>query len=344
LNEGQTPAAPDTTPLVAPVKTAADAAVASGDQAAFKEARRAEKTSGSPAPAPKADSRSAQPVEQVPSTEGSSQDASEASDPTSPRRGNAKTRLVEVDSEIATLRTKLAERDALLARSRAPTPDATPAPTPAPSADSQLPAEVQSYGAYLDAHPGAPLEEFFDARSDARQALKESQREQQTRARAKTEAEQQRVTEFSSRVNARAESDPAFVESVAPAVLLLRPMSALPPGTRPGPEQVIAEEILSSPVAPQVMVALSKPEELARLMAMRTPAAIINAIAKIEARYEDGEPPPAYKHTNTPAPVTTLGKRPADHLAPLEAAIRDGDMSAYKAARQAERAAKYGRR
>jgi hypothetical protein len=337
-----TPSEPSA-PLTAPVKTEADAAVASGDQAAFKEARRAEKTPV----APKADSRSATSARQTASTEASSQEASEATDPTSPGkpRGNVKTRTAEVDGEIATLKARLAERDGLLARTReAP---AAPVAPPVSERSLALPSELASYDAYLAAHPTASLEEFFDARSDARSELKEQRKVEAQREQQRTEAQTKAVDEFAKRVSATAEADPRFAEKVAPAVLNLKPVIALKPGEKAGPGNVIAQELISSPVAPQVMVALSDPEELARLMSMRNPAEIIRAVAKIEARFlgdDDAPAPPAFKTTTAPTPPTTLGRRPTDTLAPVEAAIRDGDMSAFKAAKNAERAARFGRR
>ena len=225
--------------------------------------------------------------------------------------------MAEVDADIIALKTKLAERDALLAQSRQSAP-AAPPPTAAPSKDAELAPEMRTYEAYLEKNPTASLEEYFDARSDARQVLKEQQRDARQREQALTEAQHKRVESFSKRINETATADPAFVEKVSPAVIALRPFIA-GPGEKAGPEQVIAEEILSSPVAPQVMVELSNPETLAKLMSMRTPAEIIRAVAQIEARYApagDGDAPPIHKLTSTPAPVTTLGKRPTDTVAP----------------------------
>lgn len=340
-----TPTAPSA-PLTAPVHTEAEAAVATGDVAAFREARRAEKV-GTQTVAPKADSRSATPARQAASTDATSIDASEASDPAAPGkpRGNVKTRLVEVDGEITTLKAKLAERDALLARDRAPAP-APASPSPAPGSGPTLPKELATYEAYLEQHPTASLEEFFDARSDARQELREQAKVEAQREQQRTEATTKAVQAFTERVSKSAEADPTFAEKVAPAVLNLKPVIALRPGEKAGPGNVIAQELITSPVAPQVMVALSEPEELARLMSMRSPAEIIRAVAKIEARFlHEGESaPPTFKTSSAPAPPTTLGKRPTDTLAPVEAAIRDGDVSAFKAARNAERAARFSRR
>lgn len=346
MDESATPT-PEPTPLSAPVETAADQAVALGDVAAFKEARRAEKTPV----AQQAGSRPATPVDRAASTEASSLEASEAPDPATPGkpRGTLKTRLTDVDGEIATLKAKLAERDGLLARSRESTPPPTApspqTPPPAPAPGLTLPADLVSYDAYLATHPTASLEEFFDARSDARQVLKEQGRAAEQRAQAQTAARSKAIEGFATRVNEHATADPEFAARISPTILQLRPVFSLQPGEQAGPGNVIAQELLSSPVAPQVMEALSDPEEFARFMAMEHPADIIRGLAKIEARFSAGDaaPPPAHKHSTTPAPVTTLGKRPTDSLPAIDAALRDGDMSAFKAARTAERAARFSR-
>jgi hypothetical protein len=321
------------------VQTEADKAVASGDQAAFKEARRAEKTPT----APKADSRSATPARQAAPTGATSTEASEAPSSSTPTRGNAKTRLAEVDSEVAALKARLAERDDLRRREREAAPTSTPPPKPA---GLTLPAEVVSYEAYLKTHPEATLEEFIDARSDARSELKAQQQVNAERQQAQEKAQAEEVDTFTKRVNDAATADPTFIERVSPAILALKPVIALQPGEKAGPGNVIATELLKSDVPGLIMEALTEnPDEFAKLMSAGHPLEIVRGLARIEARVGGSAAPrQTFKQSQTPAPPTTLGRRPTDTLAPTEAAIRDGDMSAFKAARNAERAARFNRR
>lgn len=335
-----TPSQPSA-PLTAPAESLTEEAVATGDQSAFKEARLAEKEARL---APKADSRSATQARPAAPTGALSKVASEAANTPTPPRGNAKTRIAEVDQEITTLKAKLAERDGLLARQREAPAAETPPEKPSGLA---LPADLATYEAYLAKNPRASLEEYFDARSDARQAVKAQQHEQ---ARRQVEREQEtaaQVSAFTKKVNDAAEADATFTSRVSPVILGLRPIISLQPGERPGPGNVLAQELLTSEAPDKVMEALTAdPDLFAKLMSARHPREIVRGLAKIEAQVTSGQPaaPPTFKQSTAPTPPTTLGRRPTDTMAPTDAAVRDGDQAAYKAARNEERALRFGGR
>jgi hypothetical protein len=87
------------------------------------------------------------------------------------------------------------------------------------------------------------------------------------------------------------------MERVDPRLLDLQPTFTLPPGKAPGPQNDLAEEIVSSPMAPKLLLYLSEhEEEVRRILALPNSREITRAITHLEAKLFDG-PAPVPPHT-----------------------------------------------
>lgn len=277
-----------------------------------------------------------QPADQAASTEVIDTPASE---PGKPKGDKLRARNTELDAENAELREKLRIRHALreeLASLDRAKPDAKVDSSPAPTLT-----EWQRYMAL----PGAPKEDDFSSYGEftAAQALfiadkrfedhqarafEQTQRSERDTAIAKT------ADEAATRVREYAEAHPEFEAQVDDRLLAIAPLSALPADARITPQNVLAEEIIKSPVTPQLLQHFSTDEgrkDWQRLCAM-PPNDLLRAFGRLEARFDDGAPPAApTKHTSSaPAPATVLGARPADTADPIASAVRDKDYSRYE--------------
>jgi hypothetical protein len=339
-------AAPESTSFEA--VTAADHAVAANDVAAFREAKRAEKL-GKPLDVPAASS-AAQPEGQAASTDASSDAASEAAKP----RKTAEDRIKELlaKEKAATARAEAAERRAAEIEAARTTPkqdERTPDSRPAPAKVEAFP----SYDAYLVEHPEASYEEYIDARTEHRfNALKQQEtesRERTTRETAHQQAIKTRDTQAGERIQAAVKADPEFWDHVSDEVKSLKPFDAIrDPKTgqwreQPTAKHCVAEELLKSPVMPQLMRHFTDhPEDLAKLYQLQ-PDALLKAFGKLEARLEKGTEtvaatPP--KHvTSAPAPPTTLGQKSMQSADPIDAAVAADDVAAFRAAKLQRRIA-----
>ena len=82
-----------------------------------------------------------------------------------------------------------------------------------------------------------------------------------------------------------------------PRLLNLQPTFTLPPGKTPGPQNDLAEEIVSSDMAPALLVYLTEHEnEVRRILALPNAREIARAVAKLEDRL-DGTATPVPPHT-----------------------------------------------
>jgi hypothetical protein len=148
-----------------------------------------------------------------------------------------------------------------------------PANDPEPSPD-----KFESYDAFVKAQ----------ARWEARQELREQSQAAHTRAAADRHAaaEQTTRTKFVESIQATTATDPEFLSRVSPDVLALKPFAALAPGEQGGPRNAIAQELMESAVAPQLMLHFSQhPEELRRLETL-APRDLIREFGRLEARLE----------------------------------------------------------
>jgi len=337
--------------LSAPVVTAVDAAVASKDISAFREAKLAERI-GKPLDVKPAESSPAEPVEQAVSTETSAA-ASEAAKP----RKTGEDRAVELKAEIQEL---LKQRAALRAETapRPQVPRPAPASEPAPVAK-----EFPTYEEFtaVQGQEFVPYEQYLreQAKYVARQEW-ESLKAEEFRHTESTRAAQDRqvrILSFNERMTAAKESDPEFDKSISDDVAQLPTLDAVVRdekglrhrgnGRYVKPGYVgLAEGLLASDVAPQLMRHFSaNPEQLHKLANLLTDQQKA-ALARLEGRIEAGlektkEPVQSVRKTVTdaPPPPTTLGGRSANPADPADAAVAANDVAAFRAARDRERIA-----
>ena len=352
-----TPApAPAQAPPATDTHSAADAAVKAGDTAAYRLAKRAERSgkpldpvpvTAAPAaatePAPVAEAEPPKPVAKPRDEEYISSRIREGVE-----RGTA-----EIRSEVERLKQQIASH-------------APPKTEPEKVYDGTDPSDPKP-----DPNDFEINDEYLDARDEwnmrrwRRQDARSAQTAKSTQAREElTAAQQARVQTFATKLKEASAADPEFLSKLTPEVRALRPFAALTPGEPGGPDNIVAEQVFDSPIAPQVLRHFSEhPESLARLIAMppeiqAMPQAVRTArhITWIVQEYGHLErtlsapapaavtPAPAPAITNAPAPIATLGSRPAAPVDPKAAAVKSGNTSAYRALRRQERAAQLVRR
>lgn len=341
-----------------PVVTAAQDAVAKGDFSAFRAATR---TASTDAPAA---SSAATPAEQAASTEVTDPPASEPGKPRKTAEDRKRELAADVEAGLkrrADLRAEIAAEEARLAALRTPPSksDALPASSPATAA-------FPSYDDYRVEHPEAQYEDYLDARSDFRAeqrfAALEAQKAQTQERQTRQQSIAQRDAKFKERVDAAAKADPEFFQNLSPDVGQLFPISDLtreqdPQTGRftgrfvdPRNRQVvpgdqlgyfgIADELLSSDLAPQLMRHFTDhPEDLHRIAKLE-PRELLKEMGKLEARLSEAKPAtPAPKLVTDAPAATTLGKSPTTPADPVKAAVANGDFSSFRRALRADRAA-----
>lgn len=350
------PAATATPTPAAPAEPipATQAAVVSGDTTAYRRARLAERR-GEPlppvaTPAPSATETTATAPEATATTTEPTAEARELS-----KRQQRTNEVIRdaVERATAGLQAELAA----LRRQAAPT---VPEATATPKADGP---PAKPWERYME-RPGRPKVEDFDSLDEHAVAMSlwlndqiATERAEGERAHALTAAQQQRVERFMGQVEQAKAADPAFIEKLSPEVLQLRRFDDLLPGERATPRTFIADQIWDSPIAPKVLLHLSKHPEV--LTAMETEPAHIKTLppghrvrAHMEhivkqfgwlehqlAQAETAVPAVAPTKTLTDAPaVETLGRRATAPVDARAAAIRTGDTRAYREMRRRERA------
>lgn len=292
-------------------------------------------------------SSTAEPVEQAASTDASTpRPASEPGQPVAdtgkPEKGaKLKARNAALDEENRQLQERLKLRHALreeLARTEPKTTAKTdaasgssPAPGPWDGSDPRDPKpqdtdpQFETHAAYLDAR------DAWNERRIERRQMAERQMS------SRIEGIQRMGQSATERVQAYQAAHPDFdVSSLDERLLAIPPASAVPDGTPIGPHHALAEEILKSPVTPQLLQHFSTDEGRAdwrRLCAM-PPSDLLRAFGRLEARFEAdasaGTGPLAPKtRSSAPLPPTTVGDRPADAGDPLESAVKRKDPGAY---------------
>lgn len=282
-----------------------------------------------------------------------------AAEPVAPAVSKRQERINDYERTIAAQNERIARLEGRM--------EATPA-APAPPA-AEKPVTQAEYKRYL-ALPDAPKIEDFESIPEFSAAMgvfiADQRWDDRTRAAAArsdadalTESQRTRADSFAGRIKKTTTDDPAFWDAISPDVSGLRPLADLKPGEQAGPRNLVAEELLSSPVAPQLMRELSKPGALARLEAgpehlKSLPPAqrvqeharwIIREIGRLEAAHAPTEKPAADVKllTDNPPPQERLGRKPNVPDDPVEAAIKRKDTGSYLEARRTQEAAKLRR-
>lgn len=318
------PVASSPTPDPTPVDPIA-AAVASGDQAAYREARRAERSGKATPVSTPAASTPAEPVAQVASTDASPAPASEPADPAKGK--GVKARNAALDAEIQDLQEKLRLRAQLREQVASPPgSDASPAassPAPGPlSVDLSKP--PLSEADFFAAHPESAYGEHarYLARYDRAQERQEDARaHSQSRISSALEDIEQRAIAAYPDFDAKAAVAMATGATFSPAIL---------------------DVLLDHPQAHDLAYALvSDPAKLASLNRLSPARAGMALAALLPTPTAAAVPAPTI--TTAPPPPTTLGRKPADPTDPIESAVASGDMSQFKAIRLREQLTQIGR-
>lgn len=308
----------------------------------------ADRRAGTPAPAPVAGPEpAAEPPAPAPTVDR----------PVSKRQE----KINEYERTIAALNERIARLEGPVAGR----PPAAPAP---PAAEPVTKAE---YKRYLELPDAPKLDDFESiAEHTAAMALFIADRrwEDHSRAAARgaevdalTESQRQRADGFAGRLKEASTADPTFWDHVSEDVATLKPIAALMPGERMGPHNIVAEEIMTSPVAPHLMRELSKPGVLARLVNLpdalkNLPPAqrarehsrfIVREIGKLEGKAATAAAPapdPPKLVTDNPPPPSRLGTKPNVPDDPIAASLKKKDTGAYLEARRQQDIAKMGKR
>lgn len=333
-------AQPAPTPAPAPA-SATDAAVQSGNFKDFRAAKRAERA-GTPLATPSADSSPAAPATPAASTDATPTPASEPGKPAEKKadghKGNAETRVRELLTEQRELKAELARlRAGQTQPPPTPNAEASSAQTPAPASTDDPKPDPTDATKYPDGQYDPKFIEDL-GRWAARDERRTSDTAAQTKARetARTEASRRRDVKFTERMDAAKAADPEFLDSLSHEVKLLRPTDALGADERITARNALADEILSSDVAPDLLRHFSDhPEDLRRFDAMG-PRDLLREFTKLETAIQGKKPaaaPPKHVSSAPPPPPRVDGKgtTPAD---PVRAAVEKGDFAAFRAAKR----------
>lgn len=339
------PSAPDTP---TPQPTAVEQAVAERDQAAYKAARLAEKAGTPLEPTKPVDAASTTP-EQAASTEASSSPASEPGKPAG-HKGNAETRKAELQAEIDSLLRQRAQLRGEVERDTR-TRQAEPAkPASQPAADELPEPKLADFEADPVKYPD-PYAAYVEARAEWKVEQRLRAREAEAHQRAEREQHaaevETRSRAFDTRWKEVVTKDPSVATKVNRELVKdLRPVDVLAADEPRRRRNLIGQQVYESEHAVDLLLHLSDhPEDVERLENLPNPGAMAYELGRIvgQRQADAARRPHAKTVTDAPPPpptVSTGGALPTDEEV---AAVKAGDMGAFKAAKQRQRAALAGR-
>ena len=232
----------------------------------------------------------------------SEEDETEAAAPPEKKgnpRHDARARVMEATRQLKEERER---REALEARLAAI--EAKEAPVKAPPVNEKpTPEAFPTYEEYVEALTEWKAEEILKKRERASAEEAAKQRH--------VDMVQSKVGLFNERLAEARQSDPELLERIDPDLLGLQPTFLLPPGTRPGPENDIAQAILESEHTSALLLHLSAhPEEMVRLSGLPDSFAVARAMGVLEAKVTGEVPAPRPGLKPTPAPTYSQAKPP----------------------------------
>jgi len=346
------PAAAESTP----VQTAVQAAVAAGNPRDYRAARRAERIGKPLAPVPAAaDPAPAQAAGAAPVTTAVAEEPKLSRKEREQQEANERTRRA-VDAATADLRRELDE----LRRTAPRTEGAPAAPAAAPAAPKPDVFTFPSIEEWAQKNPEKSLNDYLDARETARDDWRESRATAAKTTEQATAARSAQIASFDQRVTEADKATPGLGEKV------LRIAQRI--GRSTGPDYVLGQLALESPVGPQLLAHFEDhPEALAAIVALPESLRglsvqqqirahiphLIKEFGKLEATLGSSARPAAAAAapaapepktlTTAPAPHEPLGGHAAEAADPKAAAIRRGDTRAYRQMRRNERLTAMGR-
>lgn len=236
--------------------------------------------------------------------------------PPSPRH-DARARIQQLARERAEERSRNRELEERLARLEAGQPRLAPAAAKAeaPGDDRPKPDQFENYEEYVEALTEHKMEQRIKRLSA------EASEYQKQQAQVNQIAE--RVDGFLQKVS----KTPDVIERVDPRLAAFEPSFTLPPGTPMGPSNVIADEIISSEIAPELLMYLTEHEdEVRRILSLPDARSISRAMAQLEFRLK---PSPGVAHTSQTGSVETVSfaKPPVRPLSTTSAPTSDEELS-----------------
>lgn len=303
----------------APAITAVDIAVTGDDMAAFREARRAER-SGKPLDVT---------ADPSPATTDAVADSSPAAEKPRTDKRATEHRVPELLTERAQLRARLDQQERELAALRHPVQRDDPSAVSSPAPDAEFPEydawteqagnEHKTYTQYqvaLTRHVYAQEQQAIRDR-DAASAAERTQAERVTSYREKAET---------------------FVADHADYWDVIRPITDAHMPKVMG--DAFEDAIAASQNPPALLYHLgSHPDEFQRLLSLPERLAAWT-LGKLDASLSSASQPSSRPTlTKAPTPPTTLGRKVADAADPIESAVTTGDQAAYREARLRQRAA-----
>lgn len=355
MEDPQAPAAPAQPAAPEAPVSAIDQAVASGDQSAFKAAKRAE--------------REGKPIEAAPVA--ASAPVAKTTEPAETPQQTEQRQVSKRQQQINDYERRIAEQEQrirlLESRGQAPQKPAPESSARLTQAErAALPVELQNFDNYLKTHPEAQYEDYTDARAEHRfeekLAARAKEQQESTRRESLARTTQARQSTFQTALQEHVKTEPDFWERLSPEVNELAPLSVIPQERRDLLAQhalnprsphhriarmelgraAIAESVMDSALAPVLMRHFSDhPEDLARISELPPPQ-ILRAMGRLEGQLTGASPKPsAPKPVSAMPRPTTLGTKAVEPTDPKDAAVANGDQAAYKAARLRERAAQY---
>jgi len=273
-----------------------------------------------------------EPAAQAAPTDASTEPASE---PGKPARPNAETRKQQLRAEIEDLSRQARQLRDEVAQARSGSPgrpvDASPA-APSPASVPTAPdAEFPDYGAWLE-RPGNEAKTYESYTRDLVVHVASVER-QRGHAEAMKAA---KAHDYAARVAQTIAQEPDFVSTLSPEVHDMVPLDMLPDRRTATMANVVAQAVVDSDQAPQLLRYLSQNDSvLQALKRQPSEAAVLRMIGRIEGTLSaqttapPSPVPSAPMVSRAPAPPTTLGNRPAVPADDIESALAAGDFDAY---------------
>lgn len=219
------------------------------------------------------------------------------------------------------LEAKLAAVEAKIATPAKADEKAEKTTEPAPTRPKPLPAQFPNWDDYLEAVADWKLEQ-----RDAKIAAERTKAETEARTKDSETAFRTRASEWITRRNAFAETEPAFTEKAMPWL------------AKVGPGTPIGDVLMDSPVGPQLALHLAThPEDVTRIVALH-PIRQLVELGKLEQKFDSPDPAtaraqePVKTVTSAPAPPRAIAATKADVADDVDAAVSAGDFRAFAAA------------
>lgn len=221
-------------------------------------------------------------------------------------RDEARAQLAQIHRELEQLRA--AQRDPKTAAAPTRAAEATGKPS-----EDEIGTKYQSYGEYVEA--------LADWKSDQKIAALRNEMQERSQRAAVAQRHDEYTQTFVQRIEAAEKTDPEFWSKMSPAVVNLRPSSALHPGERPTAMNAIADVIFTSEYATDLMRHFSANDRDLQRLSTLPPNALYREMGRLEARYHR----PSAASTSGPAHATPSVSQAAPPIKPVGSTASAGE-------------------